>query len=67
MLETIRINLVFYALLLEIVLPNAEVFALELNKDVNETVKYKVEEILEKAKGTDGKLRYRVRWKGYLE
>ena len=31
LLETIRINLVFYALLLEPVLPNAKTFVLELN------------------------------------
>ena len=29
--EIIRINLVFYALLLELVLPNAETFILKLN------------------------------------
>ena len=43
---TIRINLVFYALLLELVLLNAETFILELNEEVNETIKYEVKEIL---------------------
>ena len=42
-----RINLVFCALLLKLVLLNTEIFALELNEKVNKTVKYKVEEILE--------------------
>ena len=50
LLETIRINLVFHALLLELVPYNVEIFALELDKEVNETVKYKVEEILKQAK-----------------
>ena len=31
LLGTIRINLVFYALLLELVLPNIEIFTLELD------------------------------------
>ena len=31
LLENIRINLVFHALLLELVLPNAEIFTPELN------------------------------------
>ena len=44
--ETIRINLVFYASLLEPVPYNTEVFALELNEEVNEIIKYKVEKVL---------------------
>ena len=48
--ETIKINLVFYALLLELVPYDIEIFILELNKEVNETVKYKVKEILERTK-----------------
>ena len=50
LLETIRINLVFYALLLKLVPYNAEIFILELNEEVNETIKYKVEKILEQTK-----------------
>ena len=45
--ETIRINLVFYALLLEPVPYDAKTFTLELNKEINEIIKYEVEEILE--------------------
>ena len=67
LLETIRINLVFYVLLLELVLPNARTFAPELDEVVNETVEYKVEKILERTEWVNGKLRYRVRWKGYSE
>ena len=50
LLETIRINLVFHALLLKPVPYNTEIFALELDKEVNEIVKYKVEKILERTK-----------------
>ena len=50
LLETIRINLVFYALLLELVPYNTKTFVLELDETVNETIKYKVEKILERTK-----------------
>ena len=48
--ETIRINLVFYALLLKLVPYNIKTFAPELNEEVNETIKYEVEEILKQTK-----------------
>ena len=48
LLETIRINLVFYISLLELVLLNIKTFAPELNKEVNETIKYKVKKIIER-------------------
>ena len=48
LLENIRINPVFHALLLKLVPLNAETFVLELNEEVNEIVKYEVERILEK-------------------
>ena len=41
-----RINLVFYTLLLELVLLNAETFILELDYEVNKTIEYKVKEII---------------------
>ena len=50
LLETIRINLVFYTLLLELVPYNIETFTPELDEVVNETIKYEVEEILKRIK-----------------
>ena len=43
-----RINPVFHASLLELVLPNVETFVLELNQEVNKTIEYEVEEIIER-------------------
>ena len=48
LLGTIRINLVFYALLLEPAPYNVETFTLELNEVVNETIEYEVKEIIER-------------------
>ena len=48
--EAIKINLVFYVLLLELVLPNARTFAPELNEVINETIEYEVKKILERTK-----------------
>ena len=42
-----KINPVFYALLLELVLPNIKTFTPGLNKEVNKTIKYEVKKILE--------------------
>ena len=50
LLETIRINLVFYILLLELVLYNVKTFTLELNEVINKTIKYEVKKILERTK-----------------
>ena len=44
-----RINPVFHISLLEPVPYNRKIFAPELDEEVNETVEYEVEEILEQA------------------
>ena len=61
LLGTIRINLVFYALLLKPVPPNAKTFALKLNEEINETIEYEVEKIIGRTKWLNSKPRYRVR------
>ena len=50
LLEIIRINLVFYISLLELVLLNVKTFAPELDKKVNKIIKYKVEKVIKRTK-----------------
>ena len=45
-----KINLVFYALLLELVPYNVKTLIPELDEEVNETIKYEVEKILGRTK-----------------
>ena len=48
LLKAIKINLVFYVLLLKLVLLNTKTFAPELNREANKTIKYEVEKIIER-------------------
>ena len=60
LLVYIRINLVFYILLLETVLDNILIVILELLNE-NESIKYKVESIILYKLGPNNKIRYRIK------